>query len=97
MNRKELLEKAADIIKNDPLVKKYMNIDTWVSGSSTTVYPVTCWVESGAVDVQLNTHRNVFDKRIQKIVRESNGLINKGYFVKNDGSCPSELRFYINF
>lgn len=39
IDTKELL--AA--LKAEPLINKYMYKDTWTSGSSTTVYPITFW------------------------------------------------------
>ena len=87
-----LLDKIAKELQEEPLIKKYMLDHTWTSGSSTTVYPIMRWKES--VDVQLNTDRNVFKNLLKRYEDKYNIY---AYFVKNDGSCPPELRFRLKY
>lgn len=98
MDKKTLIKEAYEkYIKYDPIISKYRYGSIWISGSTTKVYPAAMWVESGEIRIQLSTHRNMFKKRIEKIVKASNGLLIDGYFCKNDRSCPDELVFYTNW
>lgn len=94
---KQKINKAAVIIQSDFLIKRHIYPYTWLSGSSTEVYPITCWVDGGEIVVQLGTNKKDWDKAIQRIIKQSNGLIVKGYFSKKDGSCPNTLTFLTNW
>lgn len=91
----QMINKAAEIIQSDFLIKRHIYPYTWLSGSSTEVYPITCWMEDGEIVVQLGTNKKDWDKAIQRIIKKSNGIIAKGYFLKKDGSCPDTLNFLI--
>ena len=88
------LQQLYDALKNEPLIRKYMRKYTWVSGSSTTVYPIMFWKDE--VCVQLETHKNVFEKFIKRFVEQHGDLVVAGHFNRNDGSCPPELTFWYN-
>lgn len=91
MRDRDRIKQVVEEIKNEPLMKKYLYNHTWVSGSSTTVYPVMIW--NNDVDFQLSTHNNYFKKFIERICNKYSDVISKGYFNKLDGSCPSVLCF----
>ena len=88
------IERIKTIITTDRLLKKHLYKDIWLSGSSTMVYPITIWKHR--VDIQLDTSKNVFTKCIERIVNANKDLFKCGIFSKNDGSCPSELIFFLN-
>ena len=72
---------------------KYIYEYTWLSGSSTEVYPISIWLDY--MEVQLNTtdKRHFTKKGLQKIVERFPRL--KGAnFSKRDGSCPNALLFF---
>ena len=97
MDKVKFINKVADMVKSDKLVQKHMRKHSWHSGSSTEVAPITCWVESGQIEVQLDTHRNVFNKCLNRIIAHSNGCIKDGYFIRYDGSCPAILKFVVDY
>lgn len=85
-----------DVVKeimNDNMFSKYISKHTWMSGSSTVVYPVTVWEVSKQIEFQLNTNRNMFSKFIERTC-EKYPLLEMGVFIKSDGSCPSTIKFY---
>lgn len=84
-------EQLMHMISNDPFIQKYILHHTWISGENATVYPIQGWLDS--IDVQINTDKNVFSKCIDRIVKNSNGALIKGYFDKSNGSCPSRIVF----
>ena len=86
------LKDFVDELQNDKLIKKYLEVGTWLSGSSTIVCPITIWERSREVVLQLTTDRNVFNKLIERYKNKYNN-IEYGYFDKRDGSCPSILVF----
>lgn len=97
LDKQYIIRHAAEIIRADKMIQRYIYNGTWTSGSTTVVYPITLWVESGEIVVQLRNHKNVFGKLIERIKEASNGLITNGYFWKSDGSCPSTIKFFVNY
>ncbi len=81
-------------LKAEPLINKYMYKDTWTSGSSTTVYPITFW--KSEVEIQINTKKNVFEKFIDRFIKQHGDLVLAGSFCKMDDSCPATLTFWYN-
>lgn len=77
-------------LKDEPLVKKYL-ASAWISGSSTTVYPITVWEDT--IVLQWSCRKSYFGKFIQRIVRENPDILSDGWFAKHDGSCPAEIVF----
>ena len=80
-----------DYLNNQKLVKKYLYKNTWLSGCSTYVSPITCC--ETYIFLEWASDKNIFNKFIQKVVNENADLIESGYFSKGDGSCPSEIIF----
>ena len=78
-------------LQNEELVKKYIYNDTWLSGSSTSVYPIA--VSQYEIVIQWKSSRRIFDKFIDRMAAKYKDLILYGYFWKSDGSCPSTITF----
>ena len=89
----QLLKDIVEDLKNEPLVKKYLLDHTWLSGSSTTVYPITVSGPGKDVIVQLSTDKNVFNNLLKKYMEK---YPVQAHFWKSDGSCPSTLNFKLN-
>lgn len=68
-------------IKNDKMFSKYIKINTWISGCSTTVYPVTVCENSKQIVFQLNTDKRIFNKFIERICKKYDRL-KKGVFLE---------------
>lgn len=90
INTKELLK----ALEAEQIINKYMYKGTWLSGSSTTVYPITFWKSN--VEIQLNTRKNLFEKFIDRFVEQHGDLVISGNFCKYDESCPATLTFDYN-
>lgn len=60
------INNIAQQIAKDKMFAKYIYNHTWLSGSSTTVYPITIFETSKEIIFQLNTNKNVFKKFIKK-------------------------------
>ena len=82
-----------DKLKNEPLVSKYLCKRSWVSGSTTTVYPIMMW--KNKIVLQWDSDKRIFGKFIQRIVNANSDIISSGTFWKSDGSCPSTISFYL--
>lgn len=80
-------------VAKDKMFAKYIQSNTWLSGSSTTVYPIVISEVSKQIIFQLNTNKNVFKKFIERTCVKHD-MLTYGYFSKSDGSCPSEIVFY---
>lgn len=78
--------------QNEKLVTKYLYEHTWLSGSSTTVRPITIW--SREIDVQWKCDKRIFDRFIDRIIAKNSDLFKSGVFWKTDGSCPSRIVFF---
>ena len=83
-------ERIVAAIKEEPIIAKHIFQHHRISVSSTEVYPITLWERN--VDVQMDTHRNYFDKAIARVLAKHSDLFSDGYFCKNDDSCPAEVR-----
>lgn len=81
-------------ITTNKIIKKYIHKKTWLSGSSTTVYPITYWKVSRQIIIQIETNKNIFKKLIEKY-KNKYDQIEYSYFWKSDGSCPSKLVFQL--
>lgn len=88
----EILEEIVEDIKNDKMMQEYLLKYTWISGSSTIVYPIMIWKHD--ITLQVITDRNVFKSFIERIVNKYSDVILYGCFLKSDGSCPSTIKFY---
>lgn len=78
--------------KQEPLAKKYLYNQIWVSGCQTTVYPIT--IEKRSIRIQWGCDKRIFNKFIQRIVNQHHDIFSDGLFWKSDGSCPSTITFY---
>lgn len=89
-NFDERVQQIVADLKEEPLVKKYLYDTTWLSGSSTTVYPI----EIGKQDITLQwkSDKNIFNSFIKKIV-DKYPEISDGWFSKTDGEEPSSITF----
>ena len=83
-------------IKNDKLIQKYLCKQTWISGSSTEVAPITIWKNKNnsirEIILQIDTDKNVFNRLIERY-KSKYSDIDYIYFDKTDNSCPSQLVF----
>ena len=95
MITKDMVHKFIDEIQKEKKVKENLYEHTWLSGSSTTVYPIAVWVEAfptSEIVLQWKSDRQC-NKFINKMVEKYNDIIEEGYFWKSDGSCPSTITF----
>ena len=84
-----------DAIKSNKRIDARIYKDSWVSGSSTIVTPITiCGMPVREVRVQLRDAKRFPLKTAQKIADEFSGIVSRIALVKNDGSCPAELVIY---
>ena len=84
-----------DAIKSNKRIDARIYKDSWVSGSSTIVTPITIWgMPVREVRVQLKDAKHFPLKSAQKIADEFSGIVSRIALVKNDGSCPAELVIY---
>lgn len=89
---KERVDKFIEDFKKEKLTQKYLYKYTWLSGSSTTVYPIAIW--GNVIIFQWRSSKKIFNKFISRIVKENADLFSRGSFWKSDGSCPSTINFY---
>lgn len=82
---------VCDFIKNDKVIAKYIYKGTWLSGSSTIVYPITVWKNDIHIQLEHNARSNYFKGFIKRI-KKTFGLT--AIFVKSDGSCADIIYIY---
>lgn len=95
MNIRQQMERNNKFINSflkEKLTKKYLIKNSWLSGSSTYVSPIT--ITDRNITFQWDSDRNIFNKFIERIVKNNNDLFEYGSFWKSDGSCPSTISFY---
>jgi hypothetical protein len=100
MTDKEYMEKASEIMKlieNSNFFKKFGYKSHWLSGSSTVVYPITDWVPSREIVIQLDS--NVYRGRTQSahaLIKSVEKIMPIKYwgYGQYDGSCPPTLYMY---
>ena len=91
---RELAEEIVAAIRSDKTLAKHIIDYTWISGENTEVHPITVWART--ICIQVDTHKNVFEKCIKRIIERYDHLFKDGYFSKNDDSCPAEVEFVYN-
>lgn len=92
-----MVRKFIEELKEEEMVKKNLYKFTWLSGSSTTVYPISIYYESfptSSVVLQWDND-NRCTKFVNKIVKKYANILERGYFWKSDGSCPSTITFWL--
>jgi len=72
---------------------KHIQYNSWTSGSVTECCPITVWSRTIEVQLKTNDKRHFPQKVLDKFVAEHKDLLRSAHFVRNDGSCPSELVF----
>ena len=85
----------ADAIEQSAFYKKYVLKDRWLSGSITSIAPITIWVPNGEIELQLDS-RVKHHGRIQSfkgLVRQLRKKypIKDWWYSRNDGSCPPTI------
>lgn len=88
--KKDRVERFIEELKKEEMLRRNLYKHTWLSGSSTTIYPITIWQDE--VVLQWNSNRPC-NKFIEKMVKKFKDIIVSGYFQKSDGSCPSRIVF----
>lgn len=81
-------------IKEEPVIERHIYQHHWQVGTL-VVYPIEIFIDK-RVNIQIDTHRNYFDKAIKRVLAKHPDLFSDGYFCKNDDSCPAEIRFILN-
>lgn len=97
-----------DDIMQDPTIEKYRCKYTWISGSSTEVYPITVWASDITVQLDSKVKKaggKSFNKRYEKILERAMTAIADrhqdvlfcSYLSAHDDSCPATMTFkFIN-
>ena len=93
---KEVAEKIVEEVEKSDFFLKFGSTDTWVSGSSTIVYPIMVW--KNEIEIQLKSlksykGRAATFRRLIKRLQKSYPTIT-GTFVKYDGSCRDTYSIY---
>lgn len=84
-----ILNEIIEYIKKQPLAKKYLSKNAWLSGSSTVVSPIMIFPSE--MILQWESDNNRFNLFISRIITRFNNIFEDGYFWKSDGSCPSQI------
>lgn len=86
--------KIADRIAKSDFFKEYGYKGHWTSGCVTDVAPITIWVESNSIEIQLNCELNGVDEAFDKLVSELNEKVKNHYVGVYDGSCPNVAKIF---
>ena len=101
---KERVNEITNQIANSKFFERYAMKDTWLSGCSTEVYPISAWMPSCTYDgsirieIQLDCFKGLrgINKALDKLVREiGEELVLKHYISKYDGSCPNVAKIFL--
>jgi hypothetical protein len=91
MNTNELQTLIAEIKSK---IGKHIYTSTWMSGSSTDVYPIETYHNTNNntydIRIQLKTKRNYFTRTIEYFKKKYADITYMGY-IKYDGSCPNTI------
>ena len=91
--------KIVEELKKEILIQKYIYKYTWLSGSSTTVYPITIYKNNRentfTITIQIETKKNYFKNLLDKYKNKYKNCL-YGYFNRTDNTCPSELVLVFN-
>lgn len=75
----------------EKIVIKYLCPFKRLSGGTTIVHPIT--VTNNKIILQWQSDKRIFDKFIQRTIKEYSHMFKSGHFWKSDGSCPSTITF----
>lgn len=78
-------------LQGSKFLDKHRMHTSWLSGSSTHIPPITEWGRE--YRIQLVGNKNIYREFIDEFVSSHSDELEDGYFVKGDGSSPSELVF----
>lgn len=75
-------------------IGKHIYTSTWLSGSSTDVYPISIYHNNNTntydIRIQLKANRNYFTRTIEYFKKKYADITYMGYW-KSDGSCPNTI------
>lgn len=91
MSREDIELFIDNLLEEEKLIEKYLLKYAWISGSSTTVYPIMVYRDE--IVFQLDNTRNVFDKLIDRVLKKYDFIKYMSYW-KSDGSCPNTLTIW---
>ena len=93
---RDMVHQFIEELKKEAMVKKNLYEHTWLSGSSTEVYPIEIHKSSWHPEIVLQWKSNRrCDSFIRKMTDKYNDIVLMGAFWKSDGSCPSTITFYL--
>ena len=101
---KERVNEITNQIANSKFIERYAMKDTWLSGCTTEVYPISAWMPSCThdgsirIEIQLDCFKGLrgINKALDKLVREiGEELVLKHYISKYDGSCPNVAKIFL--
>ena len=75
-------------------IGRHIYTHTWLSGSSTEVYPISIYHNNNTntydIHIQLKANRNYFTRTIEYFKKKYADITYMGYW-KSDGSCPNTI------
>ena len=87
----DIVKRIYSAILEEDAIHKHIIDYNWVSGTSTTIYPIN--ISMTDVEVQMDSgNRNYYNKAIQRLVVHNSHIFKDGYFCKPNGSHPSFIR-----
>ena len=101
---KERVNEITNQIAKSKFFERYAMKDSWLSGCTTEVYPVSAWMSSCThdgsirIEIQLDCFKGLrgINKALDKLVREiGEKLVLKHYISKYDGSCPNVAKIFL--
>ncbi len=78
------------MLKQDTIYQRNVYTHPWLNRMSNI--PIQIWPDT--ITIQWRSDRDVYKKWINRMVKNSNGLIKSGMFTKSDGINPSTINFY---
>ena len=79
-------------------IGRHIYTSTWLSGSSTEVYPISIYHNKNTntydIEIQLKANRNYFTRTIDNFKKKYADITYMRY-CKYDGSCPNTLRIKV--
>jgi hypothetical protein len=95
MTNQELQTLIAEIKSK---IGRHIYTSTWLSGSSTEVYPISIYHNNHTntydIEIQLKANRNYFNRTIEYFKKKYADITDMRY-CKYDGSCPNTIRLNV--